>query len=154
MPTIMPTSQYRAFLAISSIRSPNVKRATIIAVVAESSAIWGPKSLASHIMPGKSKAFNDSLKKIDEALMNLDNEEYGIALLKVKEIIGMMPITSVPQTPDYVKGVINLRGKVIPVVDLFGQRDQPVGLTAHRRHGNDNPVAIRQSRSNVGYQRF
>lgn len=48
----------------------------------------------------------------------LDNEEYGIALLKVKEIIGMMPITSVPQTPDYVKGVINLRGKVIPVSDL------------------------------------
>ena len=48
----------------------------------------------------------------------LDNEEYGIALLKVKEIIGMMPITAVPQTPKYVKGVINLRGKVIPVVDL------------------------------------
>ena len=48
----------------------------------------------------------------------LDKEEYGIALLKVKEIIGMMPITSVPQTPDYVKGVINLRGKVIPVSDL------------------------------------
>ncbi|MGD9330119.1 MAG: chemotaxis protein CheW [Desulfobacterales bacterium] len=48
----------------------------------------------------------------------LENEEYGIALLKVKEIIGMMPITSVPQTPEYVKGVINLRGKVIPVSDL------------------------------------
>lgn len=48
----------------------------------------------------------------------LDNEEYGIALLKVKEIIGMMPITSVPHTPEYVKGVINLRGKVIPVSDL------------------------------------
>lgn len=48
----------------------------------------------------------------------LDGEEYGIGILKVREIIGMMPITSVPQTPDYVKGVINLRGKVIPVVDL------------------------------------
>ena len=48
----------------------------------------------------------------------LDNEEYGIALLKVKEIIGMMPITTVPPTPEYVKGVINLRGKVIPVMDL------------------------------------
>ena len=48
----------------------------------------------------------------------LNNEEYGIALLKVKEIIGMLPITSVPQTPEYVKGVINLRGKVIPVSDL------------------------------------
>ena len=48
----------------------------------------------------------------------LANEEYGIGILKIKEIIGMMPITSVPQTPEFVKGVINLRGKVIPVVDL------------------------------------
>ncbi len=48
----------------------------------------------------------------------LEEEEYGIGILKVKEIIGMMPVTSVPRTPDFVKGVINLRGKVIPVVDL------------------------------------
>jgi purine-binding chemotaxis protein CheW len=48
----------------------------------------------------------------------LDREEYGIGILKIKEIIGMMPVTAVPQTPEYVKGVINLRGKVIPVVDL------------------------------------
>ena len=49
---------------------------------------------------------------------SLVEEEYGIGILKIKEIIGMMPITSVPQTPTFVKGVINLRGKVIPVVDL------------------------------------
>lgn len=48
----------------------------------------------------------------------LDKEEYGIGILKIKEIIGMMPITSVPQTQEFVKGVINLRGKVIPVMDL------------------------------------
>jgi purine-binding chemotaxis protein CheW len=48
----------------------------------------------------------------------LADEEYGIGILKIKEIIGMLPITSVPQTPDFVKGVINLRGKVIPVMDL------------------------------------
>jgi len=48
----------------------------------------------------------------------LDEETYGIGILKVKEIIGMMPITSVPRTPEFVKGVINLRGKVIPVIDL------------------------------------
>lgn len=48
----------------------------------------------------------------------LAGEEYGISILKVKEIIGVMAVTSVPQTPDFVKGVINLRGKVIPVVDL------------------------------------
>ena len=49
---------------------------------------------------------------------SLADEEYGISILKIKEIIGMMPITTVPQTPEFVKGVINLRGKVIPVIDL------------------------------------
>ncbi|TWI74155.1 purine-binding chemotaxis protein CheW [Desulfobotulus alkaliphilus] len=49
---------------------------------------------------------------------SLGEENYGIVIIKVKEIIGMMTITSVPQTPDFIKGVINLRGKVIPVVDL------------------------------------
>jgi purine-binding chemotaxis protein CheW len=48
----------------------------------------------------------------------LAEEEYGIGILKIKEIIGMMPITTVPQTPNFLKGVINLRGKVIPVIDL------------------------------------
>ncbi len=48
----------------------------------------------------------------------LAGEEYGIGILKVKEIIGIMAITTVPQTPAYMKGVINLRGKVIPIVDL------------------------------------
>nr|NJM02039.1 purine-binding chemotaxis protein CheW [Desulfobacula sp.] len=48
----------------------------------------------------------------------LDDETYGIGILKVKEIIGMLPVTSVPRTPLFVKGVINLRGKVIPVTDL------------------------------------
>lgn len=49
---------------------------------------------------------------------SLAEEEYGIGILKIKEIIGMMPITTVPRTPEFVKGVINLRGKVIPVMDL------------------------------------
>jgi len=49
---------------------------------------------------------------------SMAEEEYGIGILKVKEIIGMMAVTMVPQTPPYVKGVINLRGKIIPVVSL------------------------------------
>jgi len=48
----------------------------------------------------------------------LDREEYGIEILSVREIIGLLPVTPVPQTPYYVQGVINLRGQVIPVVDL------------------------------------
>jgi len=54
---------------------------------------------------------------------SLESEEYGIGILKVKEIIGMLPITSVPRTPKFVKGVINLRGKVIPVIDLRSKFD-------------------------------
>jgi purine-binding chemotaxis protein CheW len=48
----------------------------------------------------------------------LAGEEYGLEILKVREIIGLMSITAVPRTPEFVKGVINLRGKVIPVIDL------------------------------------
>ncbi len=48
----------------------------------------------------------------------LENEAYGIGVLKVREIIRMQKITPVPQMPMFVKGVINLRGRVIPVVDL------------------------------------
>ena len=48
----------------------------------------------------------------------MGNQEFGLDILKIKEIIGMVPIRSLPQTPPYVKGVINLRGRVIPVLDL------------------------------------
>jgi purine-binding chemotaxis protein CheW len=48
----------------------------------------------------------------------LGGEGFGIGILKVREIIGMLPVTPVPQTPLFLKGVINLRGQVIPVVDL------------------------------------
>jgi purine-binding chemotaxis protein CheW len=81
--------------------------------------------------PGQTESF-DSFKPVDcgkkegkYLAFTLDKEDYGIRILKVREIIGMMPITNVPQTPDFVLGVINLRGKVIPVVDLrvrFGMR--------------------------------
>jgi purine-binding chemotaxis protein CheW len=48
----------------------------------------------------------------------LGGEEYGLEILKVREIIGAMDITAVPRTPEFVMGVINLRGNVIPVIDL------------------------------------
>ena len=51
-------------------------------------------------------------------VFHLAREEFAIRVLKVREIMGVQDITAVPQTPAYVKGVINLRGKVIPVVDL------------------------------------
>jgi purine-binding chemotaxis protein CheW len=60
-------------------------------------------------------------------VFELGREEFGVRVLKVREIMGIQDITAVPQTPSHVKGVINLRGKVIPVVDLrlkFGLPEQ------------------------------
>lgn len=51
-------------------------------------------------------------------MFKLDKEAYGLEILKVREIIGLMEITKVPKTSDYMRGIINLRGKVIPVIDL------------------------------------
>jgi purine-binding chemotaxis protein CheW len=60
-------------------------------------------------------------------IFNLGVEEFGTEVLKVREIMGLQDITAIPQVPAYVKGVINLRGKVIPVIDLrlkFGMEPQ------------------------------
>lgn len=57
---------------------------------------------------------------------HLDNEEYGVEVLKVREIIRMINITHMPNTPPYVEGIINLRGKVIPIISMrrrFGLTD-------------------------------
>jgi len=51
-------------------------------------------------------------------IFKLDAEEYGLEILAVREIMGVLEITRIPRTPDFIRGVINLRGKVIPVIDL------------------------------------
>ncbi|MFC6669816.1 chemotaxis protein CheW [Marinobacterium aestuariivivens] len=48
----------------------------------------------------------------------LADEEYAVDILRVQEIRGWMPVTRLPNTPDYLKGVLNLRGAIIPVIDL------------------------------------
>lgn len=55
----------------------------------------------------------------------LGGEDYGLEILKVREIMGMLSITSVPNTPYYVKGVVNIRGKVIAIVDLRSKFAMP-----------------------------
>jgi purine-binding chemotaxis protein CheW len=78
-------------------------------------AVWPVK----YIPAGDSTGVKAMAQKEGKYLtFTMADEEYGVGILKIKEIIGMMPITTVPQTPEFVKGVINLRGKVIPVLDL------------------------------------
>jgi purine-binding chemotaxis protein CheW len=60
----------------------------------------------------------------------LGNEEYGVEILRVQEIIGQLPITRVPRTPAFIRGVVNLRGKVIPIVDLRTKFTLPETETA------------------------
>ena len=93
------------------------------------------------------KAMNDREGKY--LTFSLAGEEYGIGILKVKEIIGMMPITTVPRTPGFVKGVINLRGKVIPVVSLrlkFGMEEtnytERTCIIVVETAGQSSPVLI------------
>jgi purine-binding chemotaxis protein CheW len=59
-------------------------------------------------------------------------EEYGLEILKVQEIIGMMKVTRVPKVPAFIRGVINLRGKVIPVVDLRPKFGMPAQADTDR----------------------
>lgn len=68
----------------------------------------------------------------------LNDEEYGLEILKVSEIIGMQPITRVPRVPDFVRGVINLRGKVIPITDLRTKFDMKV------EEGRDSCIIVVQ----------
>ena len=65
-----------------------------------------------------SKEFKTAASATKYLTVTLENESYGMAVLKVREIIRLQKITPVPQMPAYVKGVINLRGRVIPIVDL------------------------------------
>jgi len=68
---------------------------------------------------GERKDMDNALGRAGKYLtFKLAEEEYGLEILKVREIIGLMDITAVPRTPGFIRGVINLRGKVIPVVDL------------------------------------
>lgn len=68
--------------------------------------------------PGSALALTTDERAGKYLTFMIGKEEFGVGVLKVREIMGIQDITAVPQTPPYLKGVINLRGKVIPVIDL------------------------------------
>jgi purine-binding chemotaxis protein CheW len=77
----------------------------------------------------------ESAELLQLVSFKIDNEEFGIDILNVKEINRMVNITKIPNTPDYVEGIINLRGKIIPVVDLRTK----LGMS---KKGHDNNTRI------------
>jgi purine-binding chemotaxis protein CheW len=83
-----------------------------------------------------------ALKRHDDELLQLvtfsiSDEEFGVDILKVQEIIRTMEISKVPRAPDFVEGVINLRGKVIPIIDLRRR----FGL-AHKQHDKNTRIIV------------
>ncbi len=68
---------------------------------------------------------------------NIESEEFGVDILRVQEIIRTMEITKVPRSPDFVEGVINLRGKVIPIVGLRQRFGMP-----SREHDNHTRIIV------------
>ncbi|MFC5401958.1 chemotaxis protein CheW [Cohnella soli] len=80
-------------------------------------------------------------------VFTLAHEEYGIEVDKVRTIERMMPITRVPKTPAFVKGVVNLRGVVIPVIDLRGR----FGLTETEFTENSRIIIVAANDLEVGF---
>ena len=76
-------------------------------------------------LPALREAKDTTNDLIQLVSFNLEKEEYGINVLAVREIIRMISITRVPNTPSYVEGVINLRGKVVPIISLRRKFDLP-----------------------------
>lgn len=84
-------------------------------------------------------------------IFQLGTEEFAISVMNVKEIMKMQPITVVPQTPSHVQGVINLRGKIVPVINLrrkFGIEERPdtdltcIVVVRMQADGGEQPVGI------------
>jgi purine-binding chemotaxis protein CheW len=86
----------------------------------------------SALTPTEQSAAKADIRAGKYLIFHLGEEEFGIHVQKVREIMGVQDITQVPQTPSYVKGVINLRGKVIPVVDLRLKFEMPAREYTHR----------------------
>ena len=93
-----------------------------------------------------------SQKKQDDELLQLvtfsiGEEEFGVNILKVQEIIRTMEITKVPRAPEFVEGVINLRGKVIPIIDLRRR----FGLAPKAHDKNTRIIVIEINNIIVGF---
>ena len=93
-----------------------------------------------------------TLKKQDDELLQLvtfsiGDEEFGVNILKVQEIIRTMEITKVPRAPEFVEGVINLRGKVIPIIDLRRR----FGLAPKAHDKNTRIIVIEINNIIVGF---
>ncbi len=95
----------------------------------------------------KEKAKNESSQLLQLVSFELNDEEFGIDILMVQEIIRMLQITKVPNSPDFVDGVINIRGRIIPVVDLRWK----LGMLRKDHDKNTRIVVVEDRGQTVGF---
>lgn len=74
--------------------------------------------MAEQVISEQQNSLDEDTQRGKFLTFSIDNEGYGIEIKHVKEIIGVQPITEVPEMPKYIRGIINLRGKIIPVMDV------------------------------------
>jgi purine-binding chemotaxis protein CheW len=96
---------------------------------------------------GKDAAKDLNTELLQFVSFNLGDEEYAIEILKVQEIIRMIEITRVPNSPEFINGVINLRGRVIPVLDL-GKR---IGLPEKEHSGDSRIIVVEIQNKVIGF---
>lgn len=96
---------------------------------------------------GMEKKLHDSEELLQLVSFNIENEEYGIDILRVEEIIRIISITKIPNAPDFIEGVINLRGKVIPVIDLRTRLKR----TKKSHDNNTRVIVVEVSGMTVGF---
>ncbi len=89
----------------------------------------------------------DNQELLQLVSFKIGNEEFGIDILKVQEIIRLMAITQIPNSPDFVVGVINLRGRVIPVIDLRVK----LGLPSIDHNSSTRVVVVEINQTTVGF---
>lgn len=93
----------------------------------------------------KQGRLNEGVER-DLVVFLLGGELYGVSIKQVREIIPLQPITRVPRTPKYILGVINLRGRVIPVIDLRSR----LGLPQDKSQGKKNIAVVDLEQYTVG----
>ncbi len=90
---------------------------------------------------------NEAVELLQFVSFKIENEEFGVDILDVQEINKMVPITRVPNSPDFVEGVINLRGRIIPVIDLRTR----LGLPKIEQDKDSRIIVVDLERKTIGF---
>jgi purine-binding chemotaxis protein CheW len=90
---------------------------------------------------------NEAVELLQFVSFKIENEEFGVDILDVQEINKMVPITRVPNSPDFVEGVINVRGRIIPVIDLRTR----LGLPKIEQDKDSRIIVVDLERKTIGF---